>query len=565
MLKTFTLYKDAKAGYLLVIGLLLLATWPAFALGLGEHSDANIRWLSNFLFAHDFNQLQGWVFSQGPLAFLQFPLPIGNNQLWALVVLGSLRLIILLALFPVDRPIMERALLWKAPLFVLMVQMAGHHQIGLLALMTLIASDQMRPATWKKLLGVVMVVLLWQIRSVPALAGLLLLSVHFLLLGKGRALVLVVLSLPLSDLIVMQDLEYVLQKYWGLWDLFFDRQSLQQTGLISWPFLAVGLLSTGALAFSLRQKSSLAWSLFLIFLLFYYSSRPEAGPALVFLKLSLLSFILFIWLKPIKALGPKLVLAAAILLLLLAKQRLFPASQLQQKWRPLQAWQGSLSPSSQEKELRLALSSLEVHPPQGEKNRQVYPYHYLAFSSTGGKPITGPVPQAYYLFNPRLDAYQAKALASNSDLDQFIIHAEMGAQPEEFWAQNLWHYAPAYLKAVLEHFYLKTAGNDYLFYDKRASKVAWTNIDILNFEPGEEKIIPVKSGFVYRLQSRGEMLGKSIEVNGKSFLLNRSNQIHGFRLWPLQFSPPELGHIRVRLAPGSYALQRIPAHPSVEP
>lgn len=526
------------------------------------HSDGNIRWLSNYLFAFDFSQLQSWVFSQGPLAFLQFPLPIENNRLWAYFSLGALRIIILYALVG-DNGLRGAALVWGALVYLAVVQIAGHHQIFLLTIMALLYKDSINNQLWHKALLILILGLIWQIRLVPALAALSLLGVYFLSAKKNWMWLFPTgLSLILSDVLFLQNLALVQTKWQGIAFLFLNSNSLAEYGKpqLILP-LTVVVLFTVPLLFILKRKS-LPWLSLIALLVYYYLSRPDLGPLLVLIKISVLTLLLtapVVNPKNWASIGTSF---AAVLLIITTLKLYHPFAPLMQKWKPFEAWQETFSPKGPKEEMLFRLGSLKLEPERGLQSVQVYPGHYLGYTKLGDALITGPVPQGYYILNTTLDSLQANSLVSGLRPKTVYVHKDPISGEMMVNGQSLWHQAPRYFKTLLEHYYLASSQEGHMTFRARETKATWQEVK-RHFSGGDELNLNLKStAYSYRIRGLKTLKAESLKLDGVPFLLAEANISGGAQIWPLSFdfNMPLPEKIQVEGDSLSLIVERIPLY-----
>jgi len=509
-------------------------SWPKFSIGLASHSDANIRWLTNFLFAYDFNQLRQWVFSQGTLAFLQFPLPLESNRLWAYLILGALRIIILLSIFqsPPDR--WGVSLFKKSAVFLLLVQIAGHHQIFLLGIVALVMWDQKSERTWRKILLISLIALLWQIRLIPAIGASILVLVYFLFEGRNKFwAVAVPIGLLASDLLFLQELSLISNKWKGLLHLALNNTELTESGVVRTPFLLFTLIGCGFLIVHQLRVKSLIWLCFLGFITFYYISRPDEGTALVLTKLAIIISLLLVVNEPSFKVKPLLVYVGSLVLIVAPFYYWFPSRPLMQKWRPLSAWNDTFWPTSAKLELKEPLEELNIKPSPLKESLQVFPGHYLGFSRIGDTIITGPIPQAYYVLNGQLDSLQANSLLTSNKPRKVYVHLDPLNKSLNIGGQNLWHKAPRYFDALFQHYFLAFANGDYMEFEMRQKAVEWEELDRFILKKQPILIELESSKYAYRINGLPPNSSHRLLINGKRYSLSQLNSHVGAQIWPL--------------------------------
>jgi hypothetical protein len=73
--------------------LLIIICFPAYEPQFDKGIDESLVWAYNYLFAENFYQTSSLLFPHGPLAFLMYPLPLGNNLVFAFLFDSLLKLI----------------------------------------------------------------------------------------------------------------------------------------------------------------------------------------------------------------------------------------------------------------------------------------------------------------------------------------------------------------------------------------------------------------------------------------------------------------------------------------
>jgi hypothetical protein len=68
---------------ILMVGLLIIICFPAYYPEFNKGIDESLVWAYNHLFANDFSKASALLFPHGPLAFVMYPLPIGQNLIYA--------------------------------------------------------------------------------------------------------------------------------------------------------------------------------------------------------------------------------------------------------------------------------------------------------------------------------------------------------------------------------------------------------------------------------------------------------------------------------------------------
>lgn len=513
-------------------------SWPKFSIGLGAHSDANIRYLSNYLFALDFSQLREWLFSQGSLAFLQFPLPIRTNRIWAYCILVILRLIILSSVLK-SPPTWKRSLAWKSLIYLILIQVAGHHQIGLVSIMALVLWDNGSEMMWKKVVLLGLVALLWQIRLIPAIAALLLVSGYFIFERRSLVWALFSMATPLfSDLIFLQDLTLVALKWQGLIALALNNASLSEPGLLKTPFLLITWLGLSFIIVSQLKAKSISWLIFLSFLCIYYFKRPDLGTAMVLTKVSFSLLLLLFLQQSVFKYRSAVVYGVSILAFVGLFKFWFPSGTLFQKWRPQAAWKEFFEPQSSYQELTKQLKEIRRVSDRSPKSIQVFPGHYLGFLLPGDSLLSGPIPQAYYILNSQLDSLQANSLLPPNHPSRVYVHLDPMSHNLKVGRQSLWHKAPQYFKVLFQHYYLDSANGKYMVFKKRSRLTHWQIVDHIKLSNKPVLLNLDCSKYAYRITSGGLHEEVKLVINGESFSLSLLNVQNGAQISPLALNRP---------------------------
>ena len=72
--------------------ILLVTTFPVIRPGISLQIDPQIHWVFNYLWQLDFGETQNLIFPHGPLTFINFPLAMGDNLFWGVLIQTILRL-----------------------------------------------------------------------------------------------------------------------------------------------------------------------------------------------------------------------------------------------------------------------------------------------------------------------------------------------------------------------------------------------------------------------------------------------------------------------------------------
>jgi len=286
--------------------LLFLFSLPAFEFQLGNTIDANIRLIQNLNFATNPAALFASHLPQGPLSFLQYPLPLGGNLSIALLYYALIKLGILTFLRKRLRGSLPAMILY-ATIYLLIAP----RLLPLCLVVFLLFSEGDKPAfSWVNIAILSLVlVLLYTRLSLGILAGAMwFVSLLFASVAKGfsikdalqRLLLLVLLlALFLTPYLFFASLEVVLSRFWALLNVnatyglielnltFFASLAL----LLAFAFMLFGTISIGPLrALALKPHQKAQAFVLVLYALLYFRSRPEAGTYYVVLNFILIFF-----------------------------------------------------------------------------------------------------------------------------------------------------------------------------------------------------------------------------------------------------------------------------------
>lgn len=91
-------YLKEHAVEIIMALLLIVICFPPYQPQFDKGIDESLVWAYNYLFAEDFSKTSGLLFPHGPLAFLMYPMPLGNNLIYAFLFDSFLKLIIFFSL-----------------------------------------------------------------------------------------------------------------------------------------------------------------------------------------------------------------------------------------------------------------------------------------------------------------------------------------------------------------------------------------------------------------------------------------------------------------------------------
>tara|TARA_R110002050_G_scaffold211300_1_gene347401 strand:+ start:1545 stop:2978 length:1434 start_codon:yes stop_codon:yes gene_type:complete len=311
--------------------LLFVFSLPAFEFHLGDTIDASIRLIQNLNFAQHPAALFNAHIPQGPLAFLQYPLPIGANLSLALFYYALIKLGILIFLRKQTIAPAQAMLLYAAIYLLISPRLLP---FCLLVLLLFQAGEKPAFSFSGFVTLTLVLVLLYTRLSVGILGSALwFVTAFFTTVSKGfpfkeslqRLLLLVLLVLFfLTPYLFYSPLETVLSRFWALLHVnaayssqllslgFFVAVAL----LLILAFMLFGTISIGPLKkLALRpHQKGLAFVL-VLYALLYFKSRPDAGTYYMVLNWVLIFFFALQTL-PAKQLWKNTLLWLAVALLL---------------------------------------------------------------------------------------------------------------------------------------------------------------------------------------------------------------------------------------------------------
>jgi hypothetical protein len=321
-------FKGEDLAWLLVF----VFSLPAFEFNLGPTIDASIRLVQNLNFDGNQQALFAAHLPQGPLAFLQYPLPIGINLSLALIYYGFIKLGILIFLKRQDLSTVQALLLYAA------VYLLVAPRLLPLCLLIFILFDQREKGVFSftNLASLSLVlVLLYTRLSLGILGGALWFVTHLFLVDQKsfsfkRLLAIVstgfvLLMIFLLPYCFFSPLSIVIARFWAILGLnaayglehfslvFFATVAI----LLIFAFMLFGTITLGPFkAVKLKSHQKAQAFLLLLYALLYFRSRPDAGTYYVLINLALIFFIaiqavhsiqvwksMFIWLAAAMLLG----------------------------------------------------------------------------------------------------------------------------------------------------------------------------------------------------------------------------------------------------------------------
>ncbi len=286
--------------------LLFLFSLPAFEFALGKTVDANIRLVQNLNFATNFPALFTTHLPQGPLAFLQYPLPLGNNLSIALFYYALIKIGLLLFLKRYAAKPLEAMLLFAAIYLLIAPRL-----LPLALLMMLLFKGELNPIFGRTNLAALLLVLI--LLNTRLSIGILALSLWTLTLAFANfyegfsfkkmwlllLLLLVALALFLTPYFYFASAEEVLLRFWSILNVNSSYGLAGLTGglfsslalLLVLAFLLFGTISLGPLkSLALKPHQKAQAFIIVLYALLYFRSRPEVGTYYVVVNLILIFF-----------------------------------------------------------------------------------------------------------------------------------------------------------------------------------------------------------------------------------------------------------------------------------
>lgn len=286
--------------------LLFVFSLPAFEFQLGDTVDANIRLVQNLNFANRPEALFASHLPQGPLSFLQYPLPLGGNLSIALLYYALIKLGILVFLRQRVTDSLPAMLLYASIYLLIAPRLLP---LCLVILLLFGAGSKSAFSKTNFALLSLILALLYTRLSIGILAGALyFVTALFTSTTKGYslkdtaaklALLAFCLLLFLSPYLFFAPLEVVLRRFWAMLNVnvsyglanlnitFFASLAI----LLAFAFILFGTIKIGPLhALKLKPHQKAQAFILVLYALLYFRSRPEAGTFYVVLNLVLMFF-----------------------------------------------------------------------------------------------------------------------------------------------------------------------------------------------------------------------------------------------------------------------------------
>lgn len=460
------LARTNKIAHYSFLGLLLLLSGPAFFFELKADPDSNIRWFFNYFFAEDFSVLRETVFTQGPLAFLQYPLPIENNLSIGLIFGYLIRLVLLISIWSLVKNHQQKYL-HLALVFLLCVLISGETLLPLTTLLAISFSAQFKNKKWH-LLSLLLFWLIWQIRLVPGLLAGGFLAVLFLVQvlkdSKNRlfyisALIAIPLGAVAIDWIIYGN--FFLERHQLLYSLIFIGETPGGAEIIPWIALGATTVLFLLLSWQTRQKGkaelAISSAILVFMALTYYASRVGPGTFLVFAKLILVTSIFLITIKGSERLWIYLNLGALSLALFFMGKSYHNLDSL-----PFLR----LKPALSIRQLIDQKYDFKVHEKQIKALQKstnfngtfdVYPWAYLPYAGEAEKLKPAPILHAYLGNSPQLDRCHANHFSSPEAPQNVMLHEpfpQNGFEGLTMLGQYLPNAEPLTMRAILSNYRL---------------------------------------------------------------------------------------------------------------
>jgi hypothetical protein len=394
---------------------LLWVTLPAFSFPIAAHSDANIRLMLNHFWASDWQSFESLIFSQGPLAFLQYPLPIKNNLLWAQSLGFLARVFLFIGLYHLYPPRKKYKLISVGMAYLLISCLAGHHLIYLATLLVCVLAALEKNRSWL-MFATFWAVLNWHIRLAPGLIGLAVVAYtfgHFLIdKPKNKALwfwlCFWLLALFFSTFLLKPSMSQVLELWEGYFHMTFNSPNLVP-GTPASKLVILGVaLASALLIFTVKRRllKTLGVPLALILTLatIYFSGRAGQGPFLVLLRIVSICSALVVLIQP---LDRKVILGLSSSLVLfgaLGYKTFSLKSWPYTKPKPLRATQQLLNPTLYAAQWEREMAKWQIDlPPVTCEELVIYPWNFIPFYQEGYGLKALPSLQGYLGFIPFLE------------------------------------------------------------------------------------------------------------------------------------------------------------------
>jgi hypothetical protein len=116
-------FRNDRASHLLkslcLTLILLVVSFPDLSPNFSTGVDGSLPWVFNYLFYTGFETGQHIIFPHGPLAFLLYPLPIGNNLIIGLLIYHLIKLLFCVQLFKLHQ--IDNKDSWLSPFLILLI------------------------------------------------------------------------------------------------------------------------------------------------------------------------------------------------------------------------------------------------------------------------------------------------------------------------------------------------------------------------------------------------------------------------------------------------------------
>jgi len=255
--------KNQLASAVLAV-LLIIICFPVYEPQFDKGIDESLVWAYNYLFAADFSKTSALLFPHGPLAFLMYPLPLGNNLIYAFLFDSLLKLTLFYSMQSFNS---LKNTNWNFSAFVVCIFLFHVLNIQMLiiaALISLLCAYHYIQKKFYMILAILLAVLAIYIKSyVGIISGLIVFS---FIISDGISRrnirdtllfsVVFLISYPLFWLLIYGSLSYFFAFLYGLKELASDNSAAAAFyPENNWVFLSLAILSFVLIPLLDRRKS----------------------------------------------------------------------------------------------------------------------------------------------------------------------------------------------------------------------------------------------------------------------------------------------------------------------
>lgn len=491
----FVIPKSSVFQNLTILAIALLIAFIATPLGSIYYDisiDHSLRWLYNHLWAHQPETLAGLRFPHGPLAFLQYPLPMGSNYLSAFVVqflihcTGIFTALQLCRMYSLSVP----ALLL---ITVFILSLGGGWYLSVIALL-LAGKD--KNLFYTTIPASLIVALGLYVRAYLGISLAVLYGAYVIYQSiKHNRLYFITLLYPIIFLIfIWVWLFGSLNEFAGFWRGFFQLSLGNSVAVALYPhnnlllWGAAFLLAVPVFYYGFKKgNGALTFALIALVLITvkYAFSRQDYGHLSALYEMLLISFLLMLlFLQKRIYLNIAFAVAAVWFFLLAAKYSNGINRFHHTSFTPVQNIQNLLSDDYSRKLYRKNWlqygNKLRLQPKHqellGNKPVALYPWNYLIAGENNLAIQPQPVPHAYAGYNPYLDEQDSLFFSSNKAPEFLIIHPGSYHQfrdPLGVDDNYLWNCEPRAARSLLLNYRPDIRSANYIIYKKRdAGKIS---------------------------------------------------------------------------------------------